>query len=878
MAMAASSTEQKYLMNRFLLLWLGLFAGLCNPVNSQCLSKSVSLTAENEKLKKVLKSLEQRTGCYISYSDNVVDAQRLVTIRADSLSLEQVLAELFLNTGITFTQTSEQVLLYRKNEVRQARGTTISGFVYEKGSREPLNGALVFIPALHLSTETNNYGFFSLVVKSDSCSVYISYLGYKTRIFQVETLSDITLNIYLENTNKLAEAVVIDRKHEKISVLPRMSTIELPISQIRNVPALLGEKDIMKVIQLLPGIQKGNEGQSGFYTRGGGPDQNLIILDDAPVYNAYHLFGFFSLFNGDALKSVEITKGGFPARYGGRLSSVLNMTMKEGNKKEFHGEGGIGLLSSRFLFEGPLKKNQSSFLVSGRRTYADLILAPWMTKDYTVGYYFYDLNAKINWEIDGKNKIYLSSYVGNDRFYLKDKFEDHSISAAINWGNATGTLRWNHLFNSRLFSNVSVIYSDYKLSITANETVQDNVFELAMGSGIRDVQVKSDVDYFPWKGHHIRSGFSVAWHHFTPTSSRYRDDFAQRREEYLFNYEAFEAGFYAEDEMELSARWRANAGIRISSFGQWKHMIWRPEPRLTISYEIRKNLAAKASYAVMNQYIHLLSNTGIGLPTDIWVPSTDKVRNQYARQVAAGIAMDLPHNLMLSCEGYYKKLYNVITYREGASFIQISDPSNPNRSWQDKVTSGKAQSYGTEFLLQRKHGRFNGWIGYTLSWTIFQFDEVNGGKPYYARYDRRHDLSLVGIYKLKPGITVSMTWVYGTGNAITPPLASMFAVSHNPGGGVQNYRMVDGLMVNDYGQRNSVRMPAYHRLDAGVSFYKKKKRFERTLELSLYNSYNRKNAFFYYIAYTYENGVETRKLREVSLFPVIPSISYNISF
>jgi hypothetical protein len=400
-----------------------------------------------------------------------------------------------------------------------------------------------------------------------------------------------------------------------------------------------------------------------------------------------------------------------------------------------------------------------------------------------------------------------------------------------------------------------------------------------MASGIRDIQVKSDFYYFPLQSHHIRAGISITWHHFTPSSSKFRDDFASRREEHQYNYEAYETGLYIEDEIVLSPRWKANAGIRLSSFGGLDKPVFRPEPRITTVYRIQKDLSVKASFSVMNQYIHLLSNSGIGLPTDLWVPSTEKVPNQFARQFAVGMARDLPHNLCLTLESYHKESQNVITYREGASFIQIDNPSaSGGLGWEQKVTSGKGLSYGFELLLQRNKGNFNGWLGYTVSWTTLQFDEINQGKPYYARYDRRHDLSLVGIYKITKAVTLSATWVYGTGNAITPPLAAFFAYSHNPGGIVENYRFIQGLLVNDYGDRNSVRMPAYHRFDLAVAFHKKRKRFERTIEISVYNMYNRKNAFFYYVAYSYKGGVESRTLRQISLFPIIPSVSYNFIF
>jgi hypothetical protein len=676
-----------------------------------------------------------------------------------------------------------------------------------------------------------------------------------------------------------------------------MSTVEIPVQQIKALPALLGEKDVMKALQLMPGVQSGSEGNSGLYVRGGGPDQNLIILDDATVYNAYHLFGFFSLFNGDALKSVELTKGGFPARYGGRLSSVIDMNMKEGNKEKLKEEVGLGLLSSRLTLEGPIEKGKSSFLVSGRRTYLDVLTKPFMRADQKIGYYFYDFNTKLNYDFGRKNKLYLSGYFGRDKFNLvnetggADRKDVNSFG--MFWGNATATARWNHLINDRLFTNTSLIFSNYRFNVQGKTQAfyqgvadPDEYYELNYGSGIRDIGIKYDVDYLPNLKHSLRLGFTSVSHRFTPRAVVLLAPEQNRNERETEHLYGQESALYIEDLYKPTSRLLINAGFRLSNFyTQGKHYL-NPEPRLAAAYMLREDFSMKASYAAMNQYIHLLSNTGIGLPTDLWVPSTKRVAPQQSQQIAAGFAKDFTeHNFSVTLEGYYKKSDKILGYKEGASFVEIGTPESVEKvDWQNNVIPGQAWSYGAELLLQRKFGKLSGWVGYTLSWTQLQFDSLNRGEKFYARYDRRHDISVVGIYKLRPRITLSANWVYGTGNALTLPVASYNAPVHNPGDGQTTDRRDYGYTnVSDFGERNSFRMAAYHRMDIGVQFHKERQMFgrpvARTWDISIYNLYNRRNPFFYYAgSEEKENETSVTVLKQVSLFPIIPSVSYSLKF
>jgi hypothetical protein len=671
-----------------------------------------------------------------------------------------------------------------------------------------------------------------------------------------------------------------------------MSTLSLQVSQVKNVPSLLGEKDVFKVLQLMPGVQKGAEGSSGIYVRGGGPDQNLIILDDAIVYNASHLFGFFSIFNGDALKSVELRKGGFPARYGGRLSSVLEMNMKEGNKEEWHGEGGIGIISSRMTVEGPLKKGKSSILLSGRRTYIDLLLRPLLaaSKEENTGYYFYDFNAKVNYDFGRNNKLYLSGYFGKDKFYLKNDRDGVKENVGFLWGNTTSTLRWNHLFSNKLFANASAIYSNYKFGIYDKYKVLqgEKDYYAEYYTGIRDFSLKYDLDFLPNPDHWIRIGAISIFHRFKPHAFVELDVPKNINIRDIRYTDGVESGVYAEDTWQPYQSLKINAGLRFSHFLASRNQYHFFEPRISVAWRLENDFALKGSYASMSQFIHMLSGTGISLPTDLWVPTTDRVRPQQSQQLALGLVKDLQNpNLVFSMEGYYKKMDHVIGYKEGASFIDIDEASSAvGINWEDNVTSGKAWSYGVEFLLQKKEGRLTGWIGYTLSWTQMQFDSLNFGKKYYARYDRRHDISIVATYKISDRITLSGTWVYGTGNAVTLPL-SEYNVSQHPAddqsqsfyySGKAMYHF--GRDVNDYGEKNNFRMKAYHRMDIGIQFHKKKKWGERIWEISLYNAYNRKNPFFYYTDNKYDEATNKwfGQLKQVSLFPVIPSFSYSFKF
>ena len=773
----------------------------------------------------------------------------------------------------------------------QAQKYTISGYIKDAASGESLIGANVFEKSSLSGTSSNTYGFYSLTLpaSADSLTLIYSYVGYGARAVQLILGQDTTINVGLQDNALLEEIVITAEEAERIQEVTQMSAVSVPIEQIKSMPAFLGEVDVLKTLQLLPGVQSGNEGTSGIYVRGGGPDQNLILLDGVPVYNASHLFGFFSVFNADAINNVQLIKGGFPARYGGRLSSVLDISMKEGNMKEFHGEGSLGLIAGKLTLEGPIIKDKTSFIVSGRRTWIDLLARPLIRSatggDETVGYYFYDLNAKVNHRFSNQDRLYLSAYLGSDRFYSRYRYENDNggmtlkdeDEAGLNWGNITSALRWNHTFTPKLFSNLTLTYSRYRLNLFEDyryEFFNGSQVEVNQGliryiSGIEDFAAKLDMDYLPSPRHYVRFGANAIRHRFEPgaLNLKFDDGFDNTQLDTLLgsrNTYATEFSLYAEDDIEISRSLKLNVGAHFSGFYVNEELYASVQPRLAARYLVSPQLSLKGSYSRMTQFIHLLTNAGVGLPTDLWVSSTDRIRPQDAQQVALGTAREWGNGYEVSLEGYYKTMKNLIAYEEGASFIDV------NSDWQDKVVVGDGRAYGAELLVQKKEGRTTGWLGYTLSWSDRQFDELNFGKRFPYKYDRRHDIGVAVAHQWKERVDVSFSWVFGSGNAITLPTARYAGTQQR----FSNFGYGD---LYHYGERNGFRMRAFHRLDASITFKKKTRWGERSWVFGVYNAYSRRNPFYLYLDEGFSSGQRNR-FRQVSLFPIIPSISYRFNF
>lgn len=780
-----------------------------------------------------------------------------------------------------------------------AQKRTVSGYVEDARSAEKLIGANVYEISSYKGTVTNVYGFFSITLPADTFELVFSYVGYQSRIVKFNLAKDTIITVRLSSAIELKEVEISAlKKAEKIQERTQMSMVEIPMEQIKSLPVLLGERDVLKVIQLLPGVQSGGEGTSGLYVRGGGPDQNLILLDGVPVYNASHLFGFFSVFNPDAINSVQLIKGGFPARYGGRLSSVIDIRMKEGNLQDYKVEGSVGIVASKLTIEGPIKKDKASFIVSGRRTYIDILAQPFIRfaskrqeGNLKAGYYFYDLNAKFNYRISEKDHFFISSYMGDDRAYFKIKDEyvvnnkkyTNKIDAGLGWGNITTALRWNRIINSKLFVNTTFTYSRYGFVTKDYFSTEDDStkteYRSKYNSGIYDWGAKVDFDYVPNTNHYIKFGVSETYHTFIPGISTFKSSLQGVGIDTTFGAQklyAHETGLYVEDDWAIGNRFKVNLGLHFSSFILTRKQYYSLQPRLSARYLLNNEWSIKASYAEMAQFLHLLSNATIGLPTDLWLPVTDTIPPQYSKQWAAGIAKTLKDSYELSIEGYYKTMENLLEYKDGASFF------NASGDWQQKVEIGIGWSYGTEILIQKKKGRFSGWVGYTLSWTYRQFQNLNFGRPFPYRFDRRHDVGIALTYQIRDNIDIGTVWVYGTGNAITLPTETYLAnpfmdyygiiydYIYNP----NNYEFLFNT-VDNFQARNDFRMPPYHRLDVGINFHKKLKRMERTWSLGVYNAYSRRNPFYLYIGY---NKWNERVIKQVALFPIIPSITYSFKF
>jgi hypothetical protein len=761
---------------------------------------------------------------------------------------------------------------------------TFNGYVRDSLTGETIIGSTVTVVGSSRSLLTNNYGFFSVTLPAGDYDVLFSHVSYETVSRRLSLRSDQTFTIsLLPKSAALQEVVVFNKRKDGNVKNAQMGKLDLSMNQIRSIPAFLGEVDILKAIQLLPGVQSAGEGNAGFYVRGGGPDQNLILLDDATVYNTGHLFGFFSVFNGDAIKNVSLIKGGMPAQFGGRLSSVLDVAMKEGNINSFQGEGGIGLIASRFSLQGPLQKNKSSFIVSARRTYIDALVKPFISKNsgfYCSGYYFYDLNAKINYRFSDKDRLFLSGYFGRDVFNFNNA--KRSFSTRVPWGNATGTLRWNHVFGPRAFANTTLVFNDYKFDFTAK---QEN-FQVGLSSGIRDVGWKTDLDYYPNPQHKVKFGMAITHHTFVPNVVSGRQDSIVFQPNNAKAKYALESALYIQDDWSIGERWKINYGVRLSRFtqigpftryvkdangnkidstvygrGRAIQSYGGFEPRVTLRYGWNDNSSFKAAITRNYQYIHLVTNAGSTLPTDLWVPSTYAVRPQESWLFALGYFRNFADNaLETSWEVYYKDMQNQIEYKEGYT-PGLSDP-------EEEFVFGKGWSYGSEWLINKVKGRLTGWVGYTLSWTKRQFPDLNGGDVYSARYDRRHDISVVANWELDKRWKFGAVFVYGTGNAITLP---------------ERFYFVNGVLTQEFSRLNQYRMQAYHRMDVSATYTPKVKpgrKGGQSWVFSVYNLYSRQNPYFLYFDQSGQlsNGDLQVEARQVSLFPILPSITWNFKF
>jgi hypothetical protein len=749
----------------------------------------------------------------------------------------------------------------------------ISGTIRDSTSGETLIGASIqLIEKTHSSVLSNSYGFYSLTAPEGNYRLVVSFAGYQSDTIYVTLNHDVNLSLQLTpGSPQLQEVVVTGNRNTNNVTKPLMGVQKLSVNEIKDLPVLFGEKDILKTIQLLPGVQSAGDGSSGFFVRGGSVDQNLILLDEATVYNPSHLLGFFSTFNSDAIKDVTLYKGAIPSEFGGRLASVLDVKMNDGSVKDYHLNGGIGLISSRLEADGPIQKDNGSFIVSARRTYADLFLK--LSKDTNTNrssLYFYDINAKANYRLGEKDRLYLSGYFGKDNLGLGNTF-------GLDYGNSTGTLRWNHIFNSRLFSNTSVIYSKYNYNITINSNNND----IGITSYIKDLHLKEDLQYYASAGNKINFGIDVI-HHATSPGVITATEKSSFNDLTIQSKYALESAAYFSHDLSIGEKINLNYGLRAGLFtifgpgnfytydaagntldsthynsGQTVKNYFNLEPRFSMSYKLTDMSSFKLAYTRTTQNLHLLSNSTSSNPTDVWIPSSNNVKPEIADQVSLGYYRNFANNnYEFSTEVYYRDMQDQIDYKNGAQLIA-------NENVESQLIFGKGRAYGAEFFVKKKVGRFNGWISYTLSRTERRFAGINNNSWYPANQDRTHDISIVGIYKINKKWTISGDFVYYTGNAVTWPTGKYD---------------VNGQAVWLYSQRNANRMPPYNRLDIGATLQgKKTKKFDSNWNFSIYNIYGRENP--YSISFQQDPGDATKtQALQYALFRWVPSVTYNFKF
>ncbi|QNL49328.1 TonB-dependent receptor [Olivibacter sp. SDN3] len=749
---------------------------------------------------------------------------------------------------------------------------TLSGTVKSSSTGETLISATVQVDGTY-STQTNDYGFYSLTVPAGRHQIVVSSVSFSPFNDTVDIYKNTTLHVRLDDASQTLDEVVISSSRGRSLSSPQMGREQVNLQEVKHVPVLMGERDVLKVVQLLPGIKPAGEGNSGMFVRGGGADQNLILLDEATVYNASHLLGFFSTFNSDALKDITVYKGGMPAEYGGRLSSVLDIKMNDGNNQDLNVSGGVGLISAKLNVEGPIQRDKSSFLISGRRTYADMFLK--LSNDSSLNnnqLYFYDLNAKLNFQLGERDRLYASGYLGQDRLSVGDLF-------GLDWGNKTGTVRWNHIFNSRLFSNTSLIYSnyDYKISINSG-TDRFNIY-----SNITDYNLKQEFEWNANNRNHLRFGLNTIYHTIRPGEVTAVGEESSINDNYLQKRYSWENALYASNTWQASDKFNVTYGTRFSAFsilgegdfynvdqegrvtdtmrygsGDFVKTYFNLEPRLAASYQMNSYSSVKASYVRNTQNLHLIANSTTTNPTDKWIASTNIIKPEISDQFSLGYYRNLFNDQYeLNVETYYKSLQNQIDYRDGA------DVYSSNNAIETELLFGKGRAYGIEWLLKKNTGRLSGWISYTLSKTERKIDGINSGQWYNARQDRTHDIAIVAMYQLNDKWTLSANWVFYTGDAVTFPAGKYF---------------IDDQTTYYYTDRNGHRMPNYHRLDLGATMQlRQRKKWRSELSFSLYNAYGRENAY----VIEFQDSKDDRNTtiaNQLSLFRFIPSVSYNFKF
>lgn len=751
---------------------------------------------------------------------------------------------------------------------------TVSGYVRDKNTGENLLGVNIFDRMSNSGTMTNEYGFYSITLPGGRTKLHFSYVGYSFLEKELDLSVNMKINVELETNKELDEVIVYGKRSDTGVNSTQMGAIDLPVDLLKKIPSILGEADAIKTIQLMPGIQSGTEGSSGIYVRGGGPDENLILLDGVPLYNIDHLFGFFSIFTPESLKKISVYKSSFPARYNGRISSVIDVRTNDGNVHKYHGTIGVGLLSAKFQLEGPIIKDRTAFNVSARRSYLDLLARPFMDKNDKFSYYFYDVNAKVNHRFNDNHRLYLSFYKGSDNFSTEYKADWDNYQSNdknnIKWGNTTAALRWNYVISPVLFSNTTVAYTEYKHKSVAESLQSDNSYRSNSRSGIKDLTYTIDLDYHPSFRHHLKFGISQQGHFFKPETVAGRISGDSNQVEYSnsasSNVRAYESNLYGEDTWQLSNRLSTNVGVNFSAYHVQQETYFSLQPRVAMRYQLINPLVIKASYTQMNQNIHLLSNYTMVMPTDLWVPATNKIKPVQSHQYSIGAYYTGVTNWMFSIEGYYKKTNHVLEYKDGA--ILMGSSSN----WEEKVEIGQGRAMGGEFMLQKTVGKTTGWLSYTLAKSDRKFPvgTINNGNWFPYRYDRRHHINLAFNHQLSKKIDLNVTWKFHTGGVTT--LAEQNSIAVRPDNNISS------SIIDYVAWRNNYRLPGSHCLSLGINFTKPTKYGTRTWNISIYNVYNAMNPTFIFRESKDENGNHQNVLKKVTILPLIPSVSYIYKF
>ena len=764
--------------------------------------------------------------------------------------------------------------------IASAQKHTISGVVRDAESGELLPSANVYLNS-GVGTVTNNYGFFSIKTEQPAVTLNVSYVGYSvySQIFTIK--NDTAIEVKLSSDNQIEEVLVTDNSAQSRLRSSQFNIANITMREVAQLPTLLGEHDVLKAMQTMPGVGSGADGMTGLYVRGGSPDQNLILLDGAPVYNANHLFGYLSVFNSEAIKSATLLKGGFPARYGGRLSSVFDIQMKEGNANQMHGMASVGLLSSQVAIEGPIDE-RTSYLVTLRRAYFDIFL--WtMCKlsdirdgvgKSSAGYHFTDFNAKINHRLDAKSQIFASFYAGTDKFKSRSDFPGGGYDVhdrfKLKWHNQTATLRYNRTLANNLFMNASLIYSRYKYftkTSVRNDYFDSDGYYFSSSEGesaLQDLTAKADFDWFAANNHTIKTGASISRHWFSPEQCAYEsggDDWGTAVSDTSYGtkkVKSADLSAFIEDNWTITENLKANIGVRTTLFNVEKRNYASVEPRASLCYLINNNLSVKTAYSRMTQYVHLVSNSSVGLPTDQWLPSTKRVKPETSDQISVGVQYNTP-DYEFTAESFCKKMNNLVEFREGANYMSY-------RNWEEKLTAGKGVSYGFELMAKRSAGRTTGWVSYTLSWSNRKFAELNGGESFPFKYDRRHDLSIVAMHTFSKKFDVSANWNISSGSHVTLPIARFIDL--------------DGDEVVAYSKRNEYRMPLYHRLDISANLHRPKRRGLATWTFGVYNIYARQNPLYIYADSEKGQWFEADRyyMKKVSVLTIVPTISYTFRF